>query len=121
MPWAVRALTEVFSSASLGEVYLLNDPYRGGSHLPDLTVLVPVLEKSGLRFWSVVRAHHSAGRDRADTQTPLSRLPACWRTVQPATASWADGEYEGEAFLYDEGFGAENIRVHARLRCCWQQ
>ena len=43
-----------------GDVYLLNDPYRGGSHLPDLTVFVPVFaESAALMFWSVVRAHHS--------------------------------------------------------------
>ena len=29
------------------DVYLLNDPYRGGSHLPDLTVFVPVFADRG--------------------------------------------------------------------------
>jgi N-methylhydantoinase B len=37
----------------------LNDPYRGGSHLPDLTVYDPVFADDTLMFWSVVRAHHS--------------------------------------------------------------
>ena len=63
MPWAVKALAEVFPDPSPGEVYLLNDPYRGGSHLPDLTVFVPVFGPVNatrkLLFWSVVRAHHS--------------------------------------------------------------
>jgi N-methylhydantoinase B len=59
MPWAARALSEAFPHPAPGEVYLLNDPYRGGSHLPDLTVFVPVFAAERLMFWSVVRAHHS--------------------------------------------------------------
>ena len=59
MPWAARALMAAFPEPAAGEVYLLNDPYRGGSHLPDLTVFVPVFSADRLMFWSVVRAHHS--------------------------------------------------------------
>ncbi len=59
MPWAARALMAAFPEPVAGEVYLLNDPYRGGSHLPDLTVFVPVFSSGRLVFWSVVRAHHS--------------------------------------------------------------
>jgi N-methylhydantoinase B len=59
MPWAAKALAARFPTPSRGDVYLLNDPYRGGSHLPDLTVFVPVFAGTALIFWSVVRAHHS--------------------------------------------------------------
>jgi N-methylhydantoinase B len=67
MPWAAKALAARFPNPCPGDVYLLNDPYRGGSHLPDLTVFVPVFVPesepgsvgSALMFWSVVRAHHS--------------------------------------------------------------
>ncbi len=59
MPWAAKALVEVFPTPSRNDVYLLNDPYRGGSHLPDLTAFVPVFDGPTLMFWSVVRAHHS--------------------------------------------------------------
>jgi N-methylhydantoinase B len=59
MPWAAKALSERFPNPSPNDVYLLNDPYRGGSHLPDLTVFVPVFAGPALMFWSVVRAHHS--------------------------------------------------------------
>ena len=59
MPWAVKALSARFPAPSPGDVYLLNDPYRGGSHLPDLTVFVPAFAGQTLMFWSVVRAHHS--------------------------------------------------------------
>ena len=59
MPWAAKALAARFPDPVAGDVYLLNDPYRGGSHLPDLTAFVPVFADGALMFWSVVRAHHS--------------------------------------------------------------
>lgn len=59
MPWAAKALSERFPNPAAGDVYVLNDPYRGGSHLPDLTIFVPVFADADLMFWSVVRAHHS--------------------------------------------------------------
>jgi N-methylhydantoinase B len=42
-----------------GDVFLLNDPYHGGNHLPDLTAFVPVFEGDRPRFWSINRAHQS--------------------------------------------------------------
>ncbi len=43
-----------------GNVYLSNDPYRGGSHLPDMTVISPVFSFSGnLMFYTAARGHHS--------------------------------------------------------------
>src|SRR3954451_1450101 len=59
MSWAAKALAARFPDPEPYDVYLLNDPYRGGSHLPDLTVFVPVFAAGALLFWSVVRAHHS--------------------------------------------------------------
>ena len=35
-----------------GDVFLLNDPYFGGSHLPDLTAFVPVFVEGALAFWT---------------------------------------------------------------------
>ena len=42
-----------------GDVYLLNDPYRGGNHLPDLTAFVPVFDGDRMVFWSINRSHQS--------------------------------------------------------------
>ena len=43
-----------------GDVVLTNDPYRGGSHLPDLTVVTPVFGETGLiQFVVASRAHHA--------------------------------------------------------------
>ena len=59
MPWAVRAVAAAFPDPRPDDVFLLNDPYHGGSHLPDLTAFAPVLGEGRLLFWSVVRAHQS--------------------------------------------------------------
>ncbi|MDQ3738849.1 MAG: hydantoinase B/oxoprolinase family protein, partial [Actinomycetota bacterium] len=44
-----------------GDVYVLNDPYRGGTHLPDVTVVSPVFAPDGEDLWFVVasRGHHA--------------------------------------------------------------
>lgn len=60
LPWAARAVTEAFAGhVHPGDVYLLNDPYHGGNHLPDLTAFVPVFHDGELLFWSVNRSHQS--------------------------------------------------------------
>jgi N-methylhydantoinase B len=60
MPWAARSVAEVFrGDIHPGDVFLLNDPYHGGNHLPDVTVFVPVFSGDHFLFWSINRAHQS--------------------------------------------------------------
>jgi N-methylhydantoinase B len=60
LPFAARAVTEFFGDdIHPGDVFLLNDPYHGGNHLPDLTAFVPVFAGGKPRFWSINRAHQS--------------------------------------------------------------
>ena len=44
-----------------GDVYLLNAPYNGGTHIPDLTVCTPVFDKEQreILFWVASRGHHA--------------------------------------------------------------
>jgi 5-oxoprolinase (ATP-hydrolysing) len=44
-----------------GDVYMLNDPYAGGTHLPDVTVVTPVFEPGGraILFYAASRGHHA--------------------------------------------------------------
>jgi 5-oxoprolinase (ATP-hydrolysing) len=43
-----------------GDMYLTNNPYRGGSHLPDLTVVCPVFSEAGeIIFYTAARGHHA--------------------------------------------------------------
>ncbi len=60
LPFAARAVTEYFGDTiKPGDVFLLNDPYRGGNHLPDLTAFVPVFDGDRFVFWSINRSHQS--------------------------------------------------------------
>jgi N-methylhydantoinase B len=45
--------------AKPGDVFLLNDPYTGGTHLPDLTLIGAIALDRQVAGYSVVRAHHS--------------------------------------------------------------
>ena len=44
-----------------GDVYMLNDPYHGGTHLPDVTVISPVFDAAGeaILFYVGSRGHHA--------------------------------------------------------------
>jgi len=44
-----------------GDVYVLNDPYAGGTHLPDVTVITPVFDEAGatILFYVGSRGHHA--------------------------------------------------------------
>ncbi len=44
-----------------GDVYMLNDPYHGGTHLPDVTVITPVFDETGteILFYVGSRGHHA--------------------------------------------------------------
>ncbi len=60
MPMSVSAVLEALSLAP-GDVALLNDPYRGGTHLPDITMVAPVFLPNRTRpaFYVANRAHHA--------------------------------------------------------------
>ena len=42
-----------------GDLWILNDPYRGGTHLPDITLISPVFEREELLGFAASRAHHA--------------------------------------------------------------
>ncbi len=42
-----------------GDVYVLNAPYNGGTHLPDVTVITPVFEEQRILFYVGSRGHHA--------------------------------------------------------------
>ena len=42
-----------------GDVMILNDPYRGGTHLPDITLVSPVYVEETLFGFAANRAHHA--------------------------------------------------------------
>ncbi|MFM1870907.1 MAG: hypothetical protein RL398_329 [Planctomycetota bacterium] len=58
---AVAAVRATYPDLGVGDVVVLNDPYAGGTHLPDVTMVRPVFLPSGTRpeWFLVNRAHHA--------------------------------------------------------------
>ena len=62
MSESVRAvIRQRRDSMAAGDVYVLNAPYNGGTHLPDITVITPVFDEAGqeLLFYVGSRGHHA--------------------------------------------------------------
>ncbi|UVK46108.1 hydantoinase B/oxoprolinase family protein [Mesorhizobium sp. AR07] len=58
-----------------GDVFALNAPYNGGTHLPDITVVTPVFDdtKQKILFWAASRGHHAdIGGTAPGSMTPLA-------------------------------------------------
>jgi N-methylhydantoinase B len=74
MPAAVGAI--LGEDQAPDRVWVLNDPYRGGTHLPDITVITPVFVEGELVAFAANRAHH------ADVGGPTpGSMPADSRTL----------------------------------------
>jgi N-methylhydantoinase B len=64
MPMSVRAAVDALS-LERGDIAILNDPYQGGTHLPDITMVMPVFdearggENERPIFYASTRAHHA--------------------------------------------------------------
>jgi len=72
MPTAVRAA--LARSPREGDVIVLNDPYAGGTHLPDITLVSPVfLRPEAFDFVVASRAHHADVGGGAPGSLPLAR------------------------------------------------
>ena len=57
MPEAVAAIRRRHPEP--GDVFAINDPYSGGTHLPDITLVSPVSYRGEIVGYAVTRAHHS--------------------------------------------------------------
>ena len=87
MPDAVRAVIKAFPRSVPGDVYIHNDPYRGGSHLPDVNVVAPAFLGDRLLGFSCVRAH--------------------WPDIGSATP----GSYGAVTEIYGEGLQLPPVRL----------
>lgn len=75
MPMSVRAAVRAVKMGP-GDIVILNDPYEGGTHLPDITLVSPVFAESNrgrkLIFFVANRAHHSDVGGMTPGSMPLS-------------------------------------------------
>jgi N-methylhydantoinase B len=88
MPDAVRAIVRAFPDAVPGDVFIHNDPYQGGSHLPDVNVVAPAFHGGTLLGFSCVRAH--------------------WPDIGGATP----GSYGAVTEIYGEGLRIPPVRLY---------
>ena len=60
MDASVRVIIDSGVSMQPGDAFVQNNPYNGGSHLPDITVVTPVFDETGMTilFFLASRAHH---------------------------------------------------------------
>ncbi len=74
MPASVKAVTDEVRPRP-GEVYFLNDPFRGGTHLPDITSVSAVHEDGAAEpaFYLATRAHHADVGGMAPGSMPLAK------------------------------------------------
>jgi len=59
MQESVAAVCALAPPPAPGDIFILNDPYTGGSHLPDITLVGAIEVDGAVGGYSVVRAHHS--------------------------------------------------------------
>jgi len=74
MPLSVRHAIDAFDLKQ-GDAVILNDPFRGGTHLPDITIVAPVFTKGAKKpsFYLANRAHHADVGGMSPGSMPLAR------------------------------------------------
>ena len=113
MPDAVAAILS--ERHEPGKAWILNDPFKGGTHLPDITLITPVFRGANLAGFAATRAHH------ADVGGPApGSMPADSRSlaeegvvIEPRLVSGPD-----ELFGLTEGMRNRQQRL-ADLRAQW--
>jgi 5-oxoprolinase (ATP-hydrolysing) len=97
-----------------GDVFALNAPYNGGTHLPDITVVSPVFDDAGkdILFWVASRGHHAdVGGTAPGSMTPLATTVDEEGVLIDNFRLVAEGEFreaELHALLTDHPYPARN-------------
>src|SRR5271154_5967012 len=59
MPASVRAVLDRLGKLEAGDVAIVNDPFAGGTHLPDITIVSPIVYRDQVIGYAANRAHHA--------------------------------------------------------------
>ncbi len=109
MPMSVRAAITQLNLAP-GDIAMLNDPFRGGTHLPDITVVAPAFIADAGRLAGAGRAKH----DRAPRRGPHATAPSFYVAARAHHADMG-GTYAGSMGpcreIYQEGFRIPPVKI----------
>lgn len=73
MPLSVEAVIRDFPDLRAGDIIIVNDPFRGGTHLPDITLVSPVFVEKMLFGFVASRAHHADVGGMSPGSMPVAR------------------------------------------------
>jgi N-methylhydantoinase B len=109
MPYSVQAVLKEFKDdVSEGDDIILNDPYRGGTHLPDITMVSPIFFKERLVGFAANRAHHSdVGGVAPGSMSTLSRDVNQEGVRIPPVKLWTESKPNRQIF----DFVLSNVRT----------
>ena len=117
MPMSVQAGIEACDMAP-GDVVMLNDPFRGGTHLPDITLVAPVFVGSGVRRGA--RSGHALGKGRAGSGQQKVALHPDFYVASRAHHADVGGAYAGSMGLcreiYQEGLRIPPVKIKSAGR-----
>jgi len=95
MPEAVAAVRD--RDPDPGDAYILNDPFAGGTHLPDVTVVSTIAPAAEILGYAVTRAHHADVGGGTPGSMPAGATEIFQEGVRiPGTRIVADGEIDEE-------------------------
>ncbi len=97
MPLSVRAALDALRFEA-GDLVVLNDPYRGGTHLPDITCISPVFLGGRLAFFVANRAHHSDVGGMTPGSMPLATELFQEGLIIPPLKLYARGRLNRDVF-----------------------
>jgi N-methylhydantoinase B/oxoprolinase/acetone carboxylase alpha subunit len=90
--WAVLDLGA--EAISPGDVVICNDPYRGGTHLPDVTMFSPVVVEGQLVAYVVTRAHHLDVGGMSPGSIPSGARDVAAEGIRIPPLKWQEGGRE---------------------------
>lgn len=111
----VKSLLRAFPPETMdeGDIYIMNDPYDGGTHLPDITVLTPVIAEGRCVAMAVSMAHHSDLGGIAIGSLPPDATELFQEgLVLPPTKLMSKGVYDQQIL----GIILKNVRMPSFLR-----
>ncbi len=118
MAYAMRSIVNNLDW-SAGDVLVVNDPYLGGTHLPDVTVIAPVFEPGGGRLVGFVanRAHHADIGCESPGSMPISRSLQEEGRIIPPTFLFRGGALQSAALQLLSGRPGEELDTDFAAQC----